>query len=82
VSDAAYLVAHLQEALAEDPRVHEPQLRVAIRGGRIQVTGDVPTLERKEAVSEVIHELEPTFEVENLVEVPAGEAEPRTERLT
>jgi hypothetical protein len=82
VSDEAYLATHLQEALAQDPRVHEPQLRVTIRGGRIQVTGDVPTVQRKEAVTEVIRELEPALRVENLVDVTDAQAEPRTERLT
>lgn len=82
MSDVAYLAAHLQEALAQDPRVHEPQLRVAIRGGRIQVTGDVPTADRKEAITQVVRELEPSLEVENLVEVTASDADPRTERLT
>jgi osmotically-inducible protein OsmY len=82
MSDVAYLATHLQEALAQDPRVHEPQLRVAIRGGRVQVTGDVPTAERKEAVTDVIRELQPSLEVENLIEVTAADAEPRTERLT
>jgi osmotically-inducible protein OsmY len=82
MSEGAYLATHLREALAEDPRVHEPQLRVTVRGGRIQVTGDVPTPERRAAVVEVIRGIAPTMQVENLVEVSAPEAEPKTEELT
>jgi hypothetical protein len=45
------------------------------------VTGDVPTRERKEAVTVVVHELAPDLEVENLVDVTTSGPEPSVERL-
>lgn len=71
--DDAYLATHLQEALANDSRVHEPELRVVIRGGRIHVTGSVPTAQRRDAVSEVIRELAPDVGIDNFVEVSTFE---------
>lgn len=51
-----YLAAHLQEALARDPRVNEPELQVVVVAGRIHVTGVVPTEERRAAIDAVLRE--------------------------
>ena len=39
----AYLCEHVHEALARDPRVAAPGLRVSVAGGRVFISGDVPT---------------------------------------
>jgi BON domain len=74
-----YTAAHVQEALARDPRVSEPELEVQIVGGRVIVTGVVPTDERHEGVDAVVRESCPDLEVDNRTTVgrypDAGEAE-------
>jgi hypothetical protein len=54
-----YLVGHLEDALARDPRVTEQGLRVQIVGDpmTVVVTGTVVAAERKAAVTDVIGEL-------------------------
>lgn len=60
-----YTAAHVQEELARDARVNEPELEVKVVGGRVFVTGTVPTEERQRAVTDVVHECCPDLEVEN-----------------
>jgi osmotically-inducible protein OsmY len=61
----AYVTAHVHEALATDARVNEPELEVQVVGGRVLVTGVVPTAERHDAVGDVVRECCPGLEVEN-----------------
>jgi len=63
--DAVYLAAHLQEMLASDPRVHEPELGVAVAGKLIEVNGVVPTEERRDSVTIVLSEACPDHEIDN-----------------
>ena len=60
-----YVEAHVQEALARDQRVNEPELGVTVVKGRVVVSGNVPSEQRREAVTEVVHECCPDLEVEN-----------------
>jgi hypothetical protein len=64
-SPADYLVGHLEEALACDPRVSEQGLHVAITAGKVFVTGTVSTHERLDGVAEVVGELLPDYELHN-----------------
>ena len=50
----AYLVERLREAVAHDPRVAALGISVRVVAGRVVLTGDVATPERKAAVSEVV----------------------------
>ena len=68
--DQDYLLAHLGDDLANDPRVNELGLHVACRGERLFVTGAVSTEERRQAVTEVLRELAPGYEVHNETAVP------------
>ena len=68
-ADPAYLASHLQELLARDDRVHEPELDVTIDGDRVVVTGVAPTEERRAAVDAVIAEACPEHEVINQVTI-------------
>lgn len=52
-----YLVGRLQEALAGDARVSMLDIRVMAVGGRIHLTGDVPTQARRDAVDLVAAEV-------------------------
>jgi osmotically-inducible protein OsmY len=74
-----YVAAHVQEALARDPRVNEPELEVQVVNGRVFVTGVVPTDERREGVEAVVREVCPDFDIENQTTVArypeAGEPE-------
>ena len=63
--EAQYVAAHVQEALARDHRVNEPELGVAVVKGRVVVSGHVPSEQRREAVTEVVRECCPDLEVEN-----------------
>ena len=63
--EAQYVEAHVQEALARDQRVNEPELGVTVVKGRIVVSGNVPSEQRREAVTEVVRECCPDLEVEN-----------------
>ena len=63
--EAQYVAAHVQEALARDNRVNEPELGVTVVKGRVVVCGHVPSEERREAVTEVVRECCPDLEVEN-----------------
>lgn len=76
-----YVAAHVQEALARDPRVNEPELEVQVVSGRVFVTGVVPTQERREAVADVVRECCPEFEVENQTTVARYPEAGETERV-
>jgi len=60
-----YLVGKLQEALAADARVNALDIKVVIAGGRIHITGQVPTEERRTAVSRIVAELQPQLQLHN-----------------
>lgn len=73
-----YVVAHVKEALAQDPRLHELALDVTVRGGRVFVAGHVATPERRDAVSAVLADACPGRDVANETTVeevaePVGE---------
>jgi hypothetical protein len=74
-----YVIEHVQRALAQDPRVSALDVEVTLAGGRVFLTGDVPTQERKEAISAVVAEILPDHEICNETSVatlaPAGEPE-------
>jgi BON domain len=64
-----YVVAHVREALAHDSRVNELEIEITVVGGRIFLSGDVTTNERKAAIAEVVHECVPRYEIFNEVSV-------------
>lgn len=49
-----HLAARVRQALATDPRLGEVQLSVSTGGGRLAVSGEVATQERRRAVAEVV----------------------------
>ena len=66
-----YLLEKLRRAIAEDPRVGEPAVRVFGAGGRIWLEGTVQSEQRKQAAQEVVAEICPGVEVKNELEVIA-----------
>ena len=64
-----YLVQHVREALAHDPRVGELELGVDVRGTELFVTGEVLTEDRRDAIAEVAREVAPDLELHNQVRV-------------
>ncbi|MGH8977430.1 MAG: BON domain-containing protein [Acidimicrobiia bacterium] len=60
-----YVRAHLEEALATDPRVAEGGLHVAVAGDGLVVSGSVSTPARHRAVSAVASEVAQDFSVRN-----------------
>ena len=60
-----YLVGKLQEALATDPRVNALDIKVMIFGGKVHLTGQIPTAARRDAVLAGVTEAAPGVEVYN-----------------
>lgn len=77
---APYLVERVREQLAEDPRVGELGIEVAVVSGTVYVTGAVASPQQREQVARVVGELAPGLEVRNDVTVvtPAAPGEPGT----
>jgi osmotically-inducible protein OsmY len=78
-SDYQYLVGKLQHALAIDQRVNMLDVKVTVRGGKIHLTGEVATEERRRAVAEVVAELLPGAEVRNELTVLEVNYPPQSE---
>jgi osmotically-inducible protein OsmY len=75
-----YLAARLNRLLAEDPRTAEQGVRVTVRGDQVMVSGAVPSDERRDRLTEVLHEAVPDMVVHNDVRVVrAGEPTDREE---
>jgi hypothetical protein len=64
-----YLVARLQEALAADARVNALDIKVVVVGGRVHLIGQVPTEERRTAVTAVATETAPGVQLQNEITV-------------
>ena len=77
-----YLIGHVRETLAHDPRVNEMNIEVAVSGDGVFLSGSVPTEERRQAVSRVVAELLPEHEVHNQVTVVAVSEPTESERLS
>lgn len=65
-----YVVGRVRQALAEDPRVGEQHIDIAVRGQRVVLVGEVTTPERRDAASQVVSELLPGLDVCNEMVVP------------
>ena len=67
----AYLTEHIRDALAHDPRVSQPGISVTVAGGKILLSGEVATAERKSAATEVAEPLAEGHAVHNALTVSA-----------
>lgn len=77
-----YAIEHLRNALATDERVAEMGLDVRIAAGKVFLTGQVPTEERRQAVGVVAGEVLPEYEVHNETVVTEVGDQPRVEHIT
>ncbi|HTJ75268.1 MAG TPA: BON domain-containing protein [Acidimicrobiales bacterium] len=76
-----YARQRLRDALATDTRVAELGVQVRTVAGKVFLTGQVPTEERRQAVGVVAAEILPEFEVHNeTVVTPVADA-PRVEEI-
>ncbi|MFN7945081.1 MAG: BON domain-containing protein [Blastocatellia bacterium] len=66
-----YLIGRLQDALATDPRVNALDVKITVCGGRIHLTGEVATEERRGAAALIVAELAPEIEIRNELTVYA-----------
>lgn len=76
-----YLVAKVQEALAADSRVSTLDVKVTVSGGKVHLTGEVGTEERRAALAEVVSAVLPGATVYNEVTVLGPIDGPRLERI-
>jgi len=77
-SKEQYLVAKVHNALATDPRVHKQDVTVTVCGGRIHITGQTSTDDRRRIIETVVSETVPEMEVRNeltVIEI-GGPAQP------
>ena len=77
-----YAIQRVREALAADERVAEMGVEVRIAAGKVFLTGQVPTEERRHAVGVVAGEVLPDYDVHNETVVTELADSPRVERLT
>lgn len=60
-----YVVAHVRDALATDPRAGVLDVHATVSAGRLVLTGNVATPERREAIGVVAAEVADGLEVVN-----------------
>jgi hypothetical protein len=76
-----YEAEHVREALAADPRVNAPELRVRIGAGIVHVDGVVPTHDRRAAIEAVVRELCPGYRLDDRTTVADYDASRGVETL-
>ena len=59
----------------------ELEISVRVAGRRVHLAGTVPTTERRDAITEVVRELLPDYEVQNETTVGPFPERPEKERL-
>jgi osmotically-inducible protein OsmY len=77
----AYLLQHVQDALASDDRARELGVDVTVAGRRLVLTGVVATADQREAIGDVVRGLAPDHEVVNELAVMSTEEPGPTEEL-
>ncbi|MDQ4089519.1 MAG: BON domain-containing protein [Actinomycetota bacterium] len=76
-----YTVQRLRDALAADERVGEMGVQVHLAAGKVFLTGQVTTEERRQAVSAVAGEVLPDYEIHNDTVVTVVGDGPRVEHI-
>jgi osmotically-inducible protein OsmY len=77
-----YVIAHVREALAEEPGLGELHVDVTVVGSKILLAGVVATEERRRLLAEVVGKLLPDYEVHNETEVERLVEAREAERLS
>jgi BON domain len=76
-----YVVARVKDALANDPRGGELDIRVKIAGAGVFLSGSVSTPARRDAIATVVGELLPEYELHNAITVTDMTEDPAPERI-
>lgn len=76
-----YLLARVQERLAQDQRTAELEVDVCFDDGAVVLSGTVATPERRAALVDVVADVLPGRPIHNRIEVGPPPAGPRVERL-
>ena len=63
--DYQYLVGRIQNVLATDPRTNKQDVKVMVRNGRVHLSGQTSTEERRRTIADVVSEIIPDLEVRN-----------------
>ena len=67
--DYQYLVGRIQNVLATDPRTNKQDVKIMVRNGRVYLTGETSTDERRRTIAQVVSEVVPELEVRNELKV-------------
>jgi predicted nucleotidyltransferase len=77
-----YLIAHVCEALREDGRTAQQDLRVLLNGNRLVIEGIAPSESSRRAVEEVVRVAAPGYDVNNRVQVTDVTGPERVEEIS
>jgi predicted nucleotidyltransferase len=77
-----YLLAHIRQALAEDPRTAQQDLKILLDGDRLVVKGECPSELRCKAVVDVIRSVAPHLDISNQIQVMRHCAPERAEEIS
>lgn len=64
-----YLPARIKDALAQDPRTGEQDVKIMVEDKRILLRGDAATQDHKDQTEKVVREIAPEFKVDNQMRV-------------
>ncbi len=68
-ADYQYMVAKIQSALAEDPRVNMLDIKITVMHNRVHLMGEVMSEDRRSAAGDVVLSVVPGVEVRNELRV-------------
>jgi osmotically-inducible protein OsmY len=77
-----YVIRHIQDALASDPRALELGVEVTVSGDRLVLSGTVATAAQRLAIADVVAEVASTHEIVNELAVMAHDEGGSAEELT
>lgn len=77
-----YTAQRLKDTLAADQRVAEMGVQVRLVAGKVFLTGQVATEERRQAVGTIAGEVLPGYEVHNDTVVTVISDQPRVEQIS
>lgn len=77
-----YRIQRLRDALAADDRVAEMGIQVRLVAGKVFLTGQVATEERRQAVGQIAGEVLPEYEIHNDTVVTVVGDQPRVEHIS
>jgi osmotically-inducible protein OsmY len=77
-----YVVEHIRDLLAQDPRVGELDIHVKVVGDRVFVRGTVPTTDRRDVITRVLETVISDYEVNNELSVVEVVENTEEERLS